>query len=191
MFSDFHNEKIYLERTLEFFRDKVGFVMKSPRRFGGFGNFKLPATATQGQLLFVGEAGGFQDHLWGFGMRYAFLSGHLAARAIISQRPESYERLWRERLGGYMRTAMVNRYLYEKMGNRGYRWLLRAATRAKNPRNRLRKFYAPSIWKAPILPLARRAGRPTGAVTEFMHDGCDCTWCRCQHSLAEQQSGVY
>ncbi len=186
MFSDFHNEKIYLERTLEFFRDKVGFTMKSPQHFGGFGNFILPATATQGRLLFAGEAAGFQDHLWGFGMRYAFLSGHLAARAIISQQPGSYERLWRERLGGYMRTSIVNRYLYKKLGNRGYRWIFRSIGNAENPRDWLRKFYAPSLWKASILPLARRSASFTRTATEFIHDGCDCTWCRCHQDTAVQ-----
>jgi flavin-dependent dehydrogenase len=186
MFRDFHNEKVYLERSLQFFRDKVGFEMKNPRSFGGFGNFMLPATATQGQLLFAGEAAGFQDRLWGFGMRYALLSGHLAARAIISQNVGSYEHLWRERLGGYLQTSMVNRYLYEKLGNSGYRWLLRSMGRAKDPRDWLRKYYAPAPWKAALLPLARHSARSTRRATEFVHEDCDCTWCRCQHSLVKQ-----
>lgn len=186
MFRDFHKEKVYLERSLQFFRDKVGFEMKNPRTFGGFGNFMLPATATQGQLFFAGEAAGFQDSLWGFGMRYALLSGNLAARAIISQNSGSYERLWRERLGGYLQTSMVNRYLYEKIGNRGYRWLLRSMARAQDPRDWLRKYYAPSRWKAALLPLARRSAKSTRLETEFVHDDCDCTWCRCQHSLVQQ-----
>ena len=186
MFEDFHNEKVYLERTLEFFRDKVGFEMKNPQRFGGFGNFILPATATQGRLLFAGEAAGFQDQLWGFGMRYAFLSGHLAARAIISQQPGSYERLWGERLGGHMRTSIVNRYLYKKLGNRGYRWIFRSIGHADNPREWLRNFYAPSHWKAAILPLARHSANSTRKATEFIHDDCDCTWCKCHHEAAAQ-----
>ncbi len=183
MFGDFHNEKIYLERTLQFFRDKVGVEMKNPRRFGGFGNFVFPATATQDRLLFAGESAGFQDHLWGFGMRYALLSGHLAARAIVSHEPGSYERLWRGRIGGHMQTSIVNRFLYKKLGDPGYRWLFRSIGRAGNPRSWLRKYYAPSLWKGAVLPLARRSANSTRKATEFIHDGCDCTWCKC-HQLA-------
>ena len=32
----------------------------------------------------IGEAGGYQDFLWGFGIRHAFTTGYLAAQAILN-----------------------------------------------------------------------------------------------------------
>lgn len=41
------------------------------------------STAVRGDTLYVGEAGGFQDAVAGFGFRYAAMTGGLAARAIL------------------------------------------------------------------------------------------------------------
>ena len=40
----------------------------------------------QNQKLLVGEAAGFQDLFLGFGMKYAFLSGYIAAKSIIEEK---------------------------------------------------------------------------------------------------------
>jgi flavin-dependent dehydrogenase len=103
----------------------------------------------------VGEAAGFQDALWGFGIRYALLSGHLAARALLSG--ADYDRLWKRRFGGLQRTSVVNRFFFSRMGHVGYRWLMRALDRAPDPREWLRRFYAPSSWKDLWAPVAARA----------------------------------
>jgi flavin-dependent dehydrogenase len=182
LFRDFHNEQQYLDRTLEFFSSKLRFTMTDQRRFGGFGNFLLPGSAVQGKLLFAGEAAGFQDPLWGFGMRYAMLSGHLAAQAFLSGSPASYDRLWQERLGRSIRSAVVNRYLYGKLGNRGYRILVAMLGRSRSSRDWLRKAYAPAHWKAALFPLARRSVLAERRLT--MDETCDCTWCRCQRDAA-------
>lgn len=44
-FNDFHNEHRYVERTLEFFKNKLGLCMQNSRRCGGTGNFSLPRSA--------------------------------------------------------------------------------------------------------------------------------------------------
>jgi len=46
--------------------------------------------------LIAGKAAGFQDALFGFGLRYAILSGHLAGRADGSD--HVYEQSWRPRV---------------------------------------------------------------------------------------------
>ena len=51
---------------------------------GGAGQFRLTRSACSGGVLLAGEAAGFQDALWGFGIRYALLSGCLAARSLLS-----------------------------------------------------------------------------------------------------------
>src|SRR5262249_54715258 len=63
LFEDFHSERVYLERTVEFFRKRAGLAMRDPVRFGGAGNVLVPKTARQGGILFAGEAAGFQDAL--------------------------------------------------------------------------------------------------------------------------------
>jgi flavin-dependent dehydrogenase len=55
------------------------------------------ATAVQGTTLFVGEAGGFQDAIAGFGFRYAVLTGALAGVAIRDG--QDYRDLLKERFG--------------------------------------------------------------------------------------------
>jgi flavin-dependent dehydrogenase len=180
MFTDFHNEKRYRERTVAFFEEHVGLQMSNPRRFGGFGNVYVSSVARKGNLLYVGEAAGFQDALFGFGIRYAVLSGQFAARAWIEGSPERYDRLWRGRLDGVLRLALVNRFLYERLGNRGYTGLMRRIDRVQDARRFLRRWYTGGTFRRWLYPLARRK------VLRGKHDllgqcpaGCDCTWCRC------------
>lgn len=184
MFDDFHQERLYLERTVEFFRERVGFDMQHARRFGGAGNFTVPTSARQGGMLFVGEAAGFQDALWGFGMRYALLSGGLAARALLSDGREDYDDLWRARLGGLLRTGIVNRFLYGKLGDAGYTGFARMLGRAEDPRAWLGRRYRPSLPTRLLYPIARRAVQSSRRQASCPDDGCDCTWCRCQHPAA-------
>jgi flavin-dependent dehydrogenase len=94
----------------------------------------------------VGEAAGFQDALWGFGIRMAIVSGHLAARALVSGRPREFDRLWRERLGGLISASFANRSLYRRAGDFGYALLIRRIART-DAREFLHRLYAPRWWK--------------------------------------------
>jgi len=179
MFRDFHNEKTYLERTARFFQERLGFALEGGRRFGGRGNFSVPATAVQGGLIFAGEAIGFQDALWGFGMRFAMISGHLAAQSLVEGSPRTFDRRWEQRFGGVLRSAFVNRYLYTKFGHRGYQFMLQRLTAARSPRNWLREQYALSPWKRWLYPVAKRAVTGKRMAPTCAVKGCDCTWCRC------------
>ena len=156
LFTQFDCQKRYLDRTVAFFEKRAGLRMVDPRRFGGVGQIFPAVSACRGGVLFAGEAAGFQDALWGFGIRYAMLSGHLAARALLGGCPGDYDRLWKERFGRLLSTSFVNRYFYSRMGHPGYRWLMRALRRARDPREWLRRFYAPRLWKSLWAPLAAR-----------------------------------
>jgi flavin-dependent dehydrogenase len=184
LFEDFHRERLYLERTLEFFRDKAGLEMRNPVRFGGTCNVLLPSTACHGDILFVGEAAGFQDALWGFGMRLAMLSGNLAARAWLSGDPSLYDGLWRRRLGAQLETSLVNRYAFSRMGDRGYARLMRSIGRSRDARLWLRGHYAPSLAKRVLFSIAQRAVRSRRAPPGCSLSGCDCTWCRTHTTAA-------
>ncbi len=116
----------------------------------------------RGDTLFAGEAAGLQDALWGFGMRYALVSGHMAASAMLASDPHQYARSLSRRFAGFLRTAIVNRYFYERMGDGGYARLLRHIAGAADAREWLRRFYAPRLWKTLLFPVARARvrGRP-------------------------------
>jgi flavin-dependent dehydrogenase len=178
LFDDFHREKEYLERTIDFFREKAGLQMENPVRFGGTGNVLYPSTACHGGLLFAGEAAGFQDALWGFGMRFAMLSGHLAARVLVEGRPGDYDRLWRRRFGAQLRVSIVNRCAFSRMGDRGYVRLMRSIARSPDARQWLRRHYAPTFCKRVAFPIARRHARSRREPPGCALSGCDCTWCR-------------
>jgi len=182
LFDDFHNERAYLERTVAFFQDRVDFEMRNPRRFGGTGNFAVPQTARRGPVLFAGEAAGFQDPLWGFGMRYAMVSGHLAGHAVLNGDLTLYDRSWESRFGGQLRRGIVNRYLYARLGDRGYAALVRHLDHAADVRQALGRHYGASLTSRLLYPWARRGVRSRRAETFCVMEGCDCTWCRCQHA---------
>ncbi len=177
MFADFHNERRYLARSVEFFVEKLGVRLDNPRRFGGSGNFYLPRTARKGNILYAGESAGFQDPLFGFGIRWALISGAESGRALAEDNPLRYEKVWKQRLRAYHQTAATNRWFYDRMGDRGYAAALRKLARASDVRAVLKKAYAPSLWKrAWYYAVASRRYQPLLRVNER----CDCTWCRCE-----------
>lgn len=75
-------------------------------------NFRMPRSALDAGRPRVGEAAGFQDFLFGLGLRMALLSGRLAALALLDG--SDYDALWRQALGRRMRTSLVDRWLYER-----------------------------------------------------------------------------
>jgi len=189
LFDDFHNENYYLAQTLEFFNSTVGFTMRHQRRFGGVGNFSVPDTARKGKLLYVGESVGFQDAFAGFGMRYALLSGHLAARALLAGKPQSYDSLWRQRFGAQLRASVVNRYLYAKLGSSVRRVLAERIAGLSGVRSHLKRHYAMSLIKAMIYPFAAHA-HVRQTLTSCDEPGCSCTWCKCHmrnNQIAQQR----
>ncbi|HEV8631951.1 MAG TPA: NAD(P)/FAD-dependent oxidoreductase [Thermoanaerobaculia bacterium] len=162
LFSRFRELKAFLERARQLFVRHAGLRMKNPRPFGGAGTLAIPRTAARDGVLLAGEAAGFQDPLWGFGIRHAMRSGHLAARALVGGVPETYEEAWRQRIATAMRAAAVMRWFYSRLGNRGYRRLCQWLSEVEDPRAALRWLYAPAWWKQALYPVLGRPllGRP-------------------------------
>lgn len=181
LFDDFHNERRYLERCVEFFSDRLDVRMNNPRRFGGGGNFSLPRTARKGNILYAGESAGFQDPLFGFGIRWALISGVEAGRALAGGDPARYERVWKKRLRAFHQTAATNRWFYERLGDRGYATALRKYSQENDARAWMKRAYAPSLWKKAWYHLmASHHDKPLLQP----HENCDCTWCRCERHMA-------
>ena len=185
IFEDFHREKLYLERTLAFFQKRAGLAMRDPVRFGGTGNVLLPSTARHGNILFAGEAAGFQDALWGFGIRIAMLSGHLAAQALLAGAPGDYDRLWRRRLR--RPGPGLDRQPVPLRPDGGPRLRDGSCARSGAPTTRGSGSTAttpPRSANGCSSPLARRAARPRRDPPGCTVSGCDCTWCR-EHPQAD------
>ncbi len=118
LFSQFSRASDYLARTTDVFMSTLRLKTSNCQQWGGYGSFRLPTSAVRGQSLLVGEAAGFQDFLFGFGIRSAMLSGCLAARSLLAG--ENYDSLWRRRLLRMVRSSAVNRRLYTRLGRLAY-----------------------------------------------------------------------
>jgi len=177
MFSDFKQEHLYVERTVAAFQRLVGLEMVNPRPHGGAGNFHIPARAVTGVHPVVGEEAGFQDFLWGFGMRYAILSGVLAARSLLEGK--DYNLLWRREIEPLMKSSMVNRAIFGMLGNRGYRWVLqRNQTQHWDAHRSLHWIYQQGPFKRLLQPWARLRYRSQRRDKSCDHVNCTCVWCR-------------
>jgi flavin-dependent dehydrogenase len=186
MFTGFKRQAEHVERTVAFFREHAGLEMQNPRPFGGFANFRLPRTAMQGGHPVIGEQAGFQDALAGFGMRYALRSGLLAARSIIEG--TDYPSLWRRELQPLLRAGIVNRFIFNAVGERGWRVALRRLSRT-DTRLILHQAYQPSMLRRLLFPIAHLRYRAPLRDQSCNHVGCHCVWCQCQAELKTIQAG--
>ncbi len=176
MFSGFKRERHYVQRTVEAFQRLAGLEMRNPGMHGGCGNFRIPRSACAGPHPMVGEQAGFQDTLWGFGMRLAISSGVLAARSLLNG--ENYDRLWQRELKPQIETSVVNRAFYTLSGSLGYSWFLKHFLNGSDVRETLRRQYQPSRGKRLLYPWARRRYRSQRSDVSCDHVDCNCIWCR-------------
>lgn len=177
MFSGFKQEHVYVQRTVAAFQRLVGLEMLNPRPHGGAGNFHIPARAVTGVHPVAGEEAGFQDFLWGFGMRYAIVSGVLAARSLLEGK--DYNLLWRRELWPPMWNSMINRVIFSMLGNRGYRWILqKSRMRGWDVHRVLHRVYRPWPIKRLLLPWARLRYNSQRRDESCDHVNCTCVWCR-------------
>jgi flavin-dependent dehydrogenase len=171
--ADFKKIDQYFEHSLEAARRANPFDVPAVTRTGySYMNFHIKHTATRGEARWVGEAAGFQDYLFGLGIRYALTSGWLAAQSILERR--DYNELWTGALGGKQRTSLVNRFLYEAGGNTGLSMFVRQAARAKDFHRYLSGWHAQTWWKSLLAPVVQRLWRHRG---RCMHKP-DVHWCR-------------
>jgi len=174
MFTGFKRQAEYVARTMAYFRQHAALDMRDPRPFGGFANFRLPRSAVQGGHIVVGEQAGFQDALAGFGMRYALRSGILAAPSLLEG--NDYALLWRNKLLPLLRTGVANCFIFNTIGERGWRWALRGLSRA-DAGERLLRLYGPHALAKLIYPLAAWRYRAPLRDPSCDHAVCDCVWC--------------
>lgn len=177
---EFRRGEECFDNMMQFFSDKmeldINLDIKNKRKFAGFANFFLRDTQIRHEKLYIGESAGFQDCLWGFGMKYAILSGYLAAKSIIDG--SDYDALWKKELKPMLETSLINRYLLEKSGQAGYRHIARKFT-GKDPHGFLLRHYNHSSLKHLLLPLASRHYKSRVEDKSCNHEDCTCVWCMC------------
>jgi flavin-dependent dehydrogenase len=164
----------YFDHSLAAAQKLHRFEVPAVHRTGySYMNFHLKSVATaSGGGRFVGEAAGFQDYLFGLGLRYALTSGHLAARSILEDR--DFNELWREALGPKQETSLVNRFLYEAGGNFGLSMFVRQAAHARDFNDYLHNWHRRRWWKGLLARFIRRVWRHDG---RCMHKP-GVHWCR-------------
>ena len=140
------------------------------KRVGGKGDFTLNGhyTAPATGQHFVGESGGLQDFMWGFGMRMAVWSGVLAAHEMLGG--PAYEKEVRQKLLPYVRTSVANRWLMNRVGDRTFKRMCRAWMRDQSKSGDglrwIGKLFRPSLFKRIVFALTspfmlKRMGGPT------------------------------
>jgi flavin-dependent dehydrogenase len=143
-----------LEEAKEKLTKFYGLEIKGLEYFGGFGNFFLKESYCHGGKVYIGEAAGLQDYLFGFGMRYAFISGYLASESITKN--VDYDTLIERELSSIMKSSLVNRHRYEKLGNVGYRMLIKRWAEYPDPLEYLRAWYKLTWIKKCIYPVSKK-----------------------------------
>ena len=175
--ADFKGIDDYFDRCVDAVKRLHPFSIPPQARTAySYMNFHLKRAATSSGSRFVGEAGGFQDYLFGLGIRYALTTGHLAARSILEAR--DFDALWRAELGQKQEMSLVNRFLYERGGNFGLSIFVRSAGRARDFKRYLGRWNESRWWKSLLSPFIRRVWRQRGNCSHQPPEH----WCRARET---------
>ena len=97
--------------------------------------------------------------MWGFGMRYAVTSGVMAARAVLGEC--DYESEVRGRLVPLVRASAINRFLMNRVGNRGFKMVanhwMRDQRRKGDGLAFMRWMYKPGLMRRLLWPVVKLA----------------------------------
>ena len=115
---------------------------------------------------------------------YAYLLIHggrcTAARSILDG--TDYTSLWRRELRPLLRAGTVNRFLFNLVGEPGWRAAAKSLSQG-DTRSVLRRFYRPSVLSRILFPVARLRYRAPLRDRSCDHVDCHCVWCECQAEL--------
>ena len=140
----------FLNETIAWYDKHYPNLNRKPiKRVGGKGDFTINKSYFQDGRYYVGESGGLQDFMWGFGMRMAVWSGVLAAQDILGQC--NYEKEVKKQLLPYVQTSVANRWLMNRVGDRTYKVMCNRWMKSQRKRGDgliwIGKLFRPSILK--------------------------------------------
>ena len=149
----------YLNETIAWYESHYELNRRPIKRVGGKGDFSLPDKYFHDGRYYVGEAGGLQDFMWGFGMRYAITSGVLAAKSILGE--GDYESEVRKNLVPLIKISATNRFLMNRMGDNGFKMVARYWMRDQRKKGDglefMRWVYTPGIFRKMLWPVTKLA----------------------------------
>ena len=95
--------------------------------------------------------------MWGFGMRYAITSVVLSAKAILGE--FEYEKEVRKRLLPLVRASAINRFLMNRVGDRGFKMVANQWMRDQKKRGDglsfMRWLYKPGLVRRALWPIVK------------------------------------
>jgi flavin-dependent dehydrogenase len=160
------------EEAFRRFRTVLGnFAVGNEHESGQFMNFSLPRhlRAADGRWS-VGEAAGVQDFLFGLGNRLAFRTAGLAAAGIAGRWDDA---AFVRTLVRPMRSTVGLRFVYERLGRRGFAGFCRLASRGD-----FQKLLLRLQRPGPMLDAAARLVMAAWRERKGCRHGPLCTWCR-------------
>ena len=137
-----------LENCLTYFKS-ADINIHGGNQFGSYGSFSLPFQNFR--LPFsIGESGGYQDYLFGFGMRMSMISGLSAALSLAGKESAALELI--KDINKKRRLSFVNRLLYERLNDRQIALLAKKLANIEDPLSILSEAYKWNIknfmrWK--------------------------------------------
>ena len=138
LFAGFQDLNKYFKRTVDEFQANYDLKEKYPDKFSGYGSFSNQIMKKGDQIL-IGEVGGFQDLLWGFGTRNAIKSGYIASKSILDC--EDYCKLAGNHFKPKLNSSIVNRFIWEKFASNNYSIILNRIYNSEDPLKYLNSFH--------------------------------------------------
>ena len=124
--------------SIDYFQD-IGLDFSIKKTFASRGSFHMSRFWQLSRTVMIGEAGGYQDYLFGFGMRMAMYSGLAAAHKLCGE--YSFARSCQRELNLKRKISYVNRILYEQLSPASVCHWVEQFHASKDPLNILRRAY--------------------------------------------------
>jgi flavin-dependent dehydrogenase len=154
LFEGFEDLNKYFKRTMNVITGNYELKMEDTSKFAGYGSYSNKILKLQNQIL-IGETAGFQDFLWGFGIKNAVKSGFLAAKTILEGYDyKDYYKYAEKYFKPKLNAGVVNRFFWEKFALSNYTFILNQIHRAEDPLKYLNSFHNFNLLQKLIYPLA-------------------------------------
>ena len=132
------NKNDPLNPCIEYFNN-IGLNFKIINKFANHGSFYLPKVWQNNKPINIGEAGGYQDYLFGFGMRFAMYSGLSAAYKLLGDNYKS--RIIDRELNLKRKISFANRLLFENLSDQHIKFWVNRFENSDDPLSILKRSY--------------------------------------------------
>lgn len=128
-----------IERLIEICDSTLNIkIPNDSNNFASYGSFDIDAIKIDDLgKYYIGEAGGFQDYLFGFGMNSAIYSAYYAIKSFTTN--INFQDAIEEKISPHMKASLVNRFFYEKLNEQKKYNICKMLSQSKNPLSILQK----------------------------------------------------